>query len=64
MNTTPRFQQNPAGLNQELTIAPGHIALSFNPGPIRQRESAPDLSETVLILAGQCFILRGDFRSS
>ncbi len=62
MITTPRFQQNPAGLNQVLTILPGHISVNFNPKPVWQRASDPDLGETVLILAGHGFILRGDFR--
>lgn len=62
MNTTPRFQQNPAGLNQVLTILPGHISVNFNPRSVWQNASGSDLGETVLILAGHAFILRGDFR--
>lgn len=62
MKTTLHFQQNPAGINQVLTILPGQVSVNFNPTAAWLQMSDSDLSETILILAGQGFTLQGDFR--
>lgn len=62
MNDALRFQQNPAGINQVLTVLPGHLSINFNPQPVCRHPSMSGSSETVLILAGHCFSLLGDFR--
>jgi hypothetical protein len=64
MNTTPHFQQNPAGLNQVLTVVPGHIALSYAPTCPWARGAAANEGQTMLILAGQSYVLQGDFRAA
>ncbi|WP_395744522.1 hypothetical protein [Prosthecobacter sp.] len=62
MNTTAHFLQNPAGINQVLTILPGHVSINYNPPPAWMEPLGSFPGETMLILAGQGFSLRGDFR--
>ncbi len=64
MNDELLFQQNPAGINQVLTVIPGCISLNFNPTPVCRHPSLSGSSETVLILAGHCYSLLGDFRAA
>lgn len=62
MFSLPRFQPNPAGLNEVLVIHPGSLYFTYQPSPLFYRPGYAESDQTLMILGSQCFALNGDFR--